>query len=409
MSNIKEIFDSRYLKIDFNKNLSNKIKDVNNKFIMKNNDTTYFLSGVLIGCYNVNYNYTDEDYYFNTIFNTNSKEARELISSCKDINKKFVISSDIVNNHIFYTVHRFLTNNSLKKDEKLQYSLLALNYFTYRTLCVISSMYFSYPISENEAQAVYEKLNNKYIIKNVKNWLEYSEYRSRAFLDSKFLEVLEKFNDHEKIAAAINDLFNRTKDTIKNIYKEFIYIHEMNQTIGSSKKIITSPDDIDTIADKLHGPELYYQYLQTTLTDKNTFIKNELVQLIPKLIKGTTQQSIENLLNLFFNYYIKNKDNYDRVNSYIHNVLIITIEYLFKNKYIVKHNNDLIYIINKIIGQLLYARGDNLHITNVKNEGIEIIKILYDNKSMSDRYLSSLSNSLFIYIILRAFTKNYYS
>lgn len=405
---IKDVFDKYFASIAFDAKTSEKMREVNLSFIMKNNDHKYFFSSGLIGCYPIRYTYDDQEEFLEQIFGINSVRAKEIFDEIKDINRSFKVSSDLVNNYIFYVVHRFLTNPKLKESDKIEYACEALNYFTLRTLAVIISNYFIYPISEAEAQSLYENLSNKYLIKTVKNWMEYTNYRSRAFIESKFFSTLKKFDNSKEISNAINDLFTRSKDTIKNMYRDFIDLHNNKKYMTTSSSSMVNADGEDTIADKLHGPELYYNYVISTLIDKNTFVKFELVELSAKIISGSSLSLAKNTIEDFFEFQAKSKQNQDRVYAYIHNVLTVSIEYLFKNRYIVKHSDDVVYIVNKIVGNLLYARGNDLYITEVKEEGSEIIKAMYNGKSTSDRYLSKLSNIIFVYICLRAFTRKHY-
>jgi hypothetical protein len=65
--------------------------------------------------------------------------------------------------------------------------------------------------------------------------------------------------------------------------------------------------------------------------------------------------------------------------------------------------------MSKVAGQVLYSRGEDLTVTQAKEMGLNIIKKIKKQERISDRYVLSLSNFLFIYLIVRAFTKNYYT
>jgi hypothetical protein len=405
---IREALDE-FVHVEFNKKTYEAIRNVNVNFINKNDESRYFYSGPYIGCYSIKYTYLDEENYFSSIYHTTPKEAKEALNKATTLNKSFKVSAEPINNYIFYSVHRFLTNKQLSKEEAIKYSLEALDYFTLRTLAIISSNYFVYPISENEAQSVYEHLNYKYTIKSMKNWIEYARYRSDSFLKSKFIDVLKNYNNDKELANAINDLFNRTKDMIKNIYREFMILHEQHQYMSSAQNVVTSIEGEDTITDRLHGPELYFQYLQSVLVEYTSFNKEELKELCRHIVKSVTKVSSDEVIKQFFTYYHSSKESHEECNAYIHLCLEVTIEYLFKNKYILKKQNDLVFIMSKVAGQVLYSRGEDLTISQAKEMGLNIIKKIKKNEHISDRYGTSLSNFLFIYLIVRAFTKTHYT
>jgi hypothetical protein len=65
--------------------------------------------------------------------------------------------------------------------------------------------------------------------------------------------------------------------------------------------------------------------------------------------------------------------------------------------------------MSKVAGQVLYSRGEDLTVSQAKEMGLNIIKKIKKNERISERYGTSLSNFLFIYLIVRAFTKSHYT
>lgn len=398
----KEALDSLFSNYKFDINTYKKIVKNNIEFITRNDEMKHLFGSRLIGCFYIKYTQYDKNIFYNNIFNLDYSIVDDTIKKITSIPKNFKIARDDINLVTFYIAHRFLTNNTLSKDKKLEYTKEILNYFNYRTLVLISSNYFIYPITEEKAVTLIEKLNNKYIIKKLKNWNEYCIYRSEEYLKSKFLDVLINF-DEKELPNAINDLFNRTKDTLKNIYREFIDMNENYDVIKSSKSTMSDLEGEDVIIDRLGTSESYVIKLESIITNKDLFIKKEFINVAINIIDSVSSKQLNEALNLTLEYMFKDRDSNNRVLSHFKDLLANCIDYLQqKDLYLGKHNN-VISIINIIVGNLLYSRGTNVNITNIKNEGDKLFTSIYKyNKiNLSNRTIKNIKNAVYVYILLR--------
>ncbi|EKD89551.1 MAG: hypothetical protein ACD_33C00045G0018 [uncultured bacterium] len=405
----KEAFDQLYKDVKFDRNLYKKILSNNIDFITKNDEYKNLFGGQLIGCYLVKYTYIDMNNFFNNVLNIDNERVEKAVDSISTINKSFKISSDSVNLTCYYIAHRFLTNKDLKEKDRIQYAEEILTYFNYRTLVVICSNYFIYPISESQALTLFEKLSNKYLIKKLKNWNEYCKYRSTEYIKSKYLSLLLKLNDDEELANAINDLFIRTKDTLKNIYKDFIDMQENDDIIKNKKNVITDVEGKEVIVDKLNTPESYYIYLEGMLSDKNNFIKDTYMDVTVNIIKNLSFNQLKELLDNMYEYMYKDKDSYNKITILYKEILINAILYLQKNEYSLHKKSNILTVMNFLVGNLLYARGTDLEINEIKDKSHKLIIDVYKktiNKKLSDKVLNNLKNGLYVYIVLRAIVES---
>lgn len=398
----KEVLNSLFSKYKFDINLYKKIVRNNIEFITKDDERKHLFGSRLIGCFYIKYTQYDKNIFYNNLFNLDYSIVEKSLDSITSIPKNFKIARDDINLITFYIAHRFLINTELTKDKKIEYAREILNYFNYRTLILISSNYFIYPITEEKAVGLIEKLSNKYIIKKLKNWNEYCIYRSDEYLKSKYLDLLIKFNE-EELANGINDLFNRTKDTLKNIYREFINIDENFDIVKSSKNIINDVDGEAVIIDRIGSSESYVIKLENILTSKDTFIKKEYINVTISIIDSVSSRQLIEALGLIIDYMFKDRNSNNKILQHFKELLVNCIDYLQKkNLYLGKHNN-VINIINIIIGNLLYSRGTDISITNIKNTGSNLLKEIYKyNKvHVSERSIKNIRNAVYVYILLR--------
>lgn len=402
---VKQSLDGLLAGVVFDKKLFNAIQVHNFDFLTKNSEHRNLFGGQLIGCYRVKYTLYDQQSFL-SIFNLETEQVRHAISKITTINKSFKILTDPVNLLCFYTAHRFLSSPTLKKEDKLKYAAEIFNFFSYRTLVVIISNYFIYPTSEQEATALLERLSYKYVIKNVRNWKEYCAYRSSEYLQSKHALLITEFTDDQALPNAINDLYNRTKDTIKNIYREFLILKEQQDTVAHRKSILIDLEGKEVIPDKLNTADSHYDYLLTTLTSKDLFIRPEVVQAATSIVKNADEKTLIEFLECLYEYTHKGKSNFEEVISIINRQTLFIINYLNNNSII--FNKNLLDTLNKITGIVLYSRSTDKTLNDLKDDVDKLIKDVYLSIKRSvfpNRKIPDTRNSFFIYIYIRMFLK----
>lgn len=399
----KEALDLLLGNYKFDTALYKKIVRNNVGFITRDEAHKELFGSRLIGCQILKYTFYDKSIFYSNIFDIESSDVVDAIDKITSINKNFKIARDDINLVCFYIAHRFLSNKDLSEDKRLEYATEILNYFSYRTLVLISSNYFVYPISEEKAITLIEKLSNKYTIKKVKNWNEYCQYRSDEYLKSKYLSFLVKFTDDAALPNAITDLFGRTKDALKNIYSDFIDMMENDDIITSKKNVMSDVDGKQIVVDRLGTPESYYIKLEGIVTDKSVFIKREYIDVTIDIIESVSYTELEKTLELTLEYMNKSKSNHDYVMGYFKDVLSNSIAYLRDNKIFIHKNTSVLVMFNTLVGNILYARGTDISINEIKENGDKLIKTVYkfSREAIADRHIRNIRNALYVYVLLK--------
>ena len=401
MTSVLKVCDELFHKVEFDKNLYKKIMYNNIEFISKTDDHKNLFGSRLIGCHYLRYNLTDKADFYDTLFNLDYDIVSESFEQITTIPKNFKIARDDINLTCFYSAHKFLTNTQLKEEDRENAAIEILNYFNYRTLVVICANYFIYPISEDKAVSLIERLSNKYLIKKLKNWNEYCQYRSEEYLKSKFRDTIIRF-DEKELPNAISDLFNRTKDTIKNIYSEFIAMIQSDEYIKSKKAVVNDIEGEEVILDQIGNTKSYFNLIESMFVDKHSFIRSSYIDVIVDIISTVSYSQVYEMLEFLFDYTQKSSKNYEEVVKFSQEVLMNTVDYLQKNKIILNYNTNILTVLNYIVGNILYARGNDLSINKVKEEGEKLLKKVYKESKeyLSDRNAKNLRNALYLYIVL---------
>jgi hypothetical protein len=403
---VKQALDAYFANVKFDDKLFRRLTQNNIEYISGNEERAQLFSGRNIGCYFIKYTQYDKNIFYNNLFGLEFDDISDEIEKISSIPKHFKIARDDVNLMCFYIAHRFLSNPDLDEKQQMAYAREALNYFNYRTLVLLSSTYFIYPISEDKATSMSERLSNKYIIKKLKNWNEYCQYRSDEYLDSKFLTLLRKMDSDDELPNAITDLFGRTKDTIKNIYGEFTEMLESDEVIKSRQATVKDGEGNMQLADRIDSVQRYTGRVDTMLSDKTVMIKKDHITVVVDILSNLSYRDMHECLDHLFEFAFSSRKAHDRVHAHFKDILVNAMEYLQRNEVYLHSKTNVLDIMNSIVGNVLYARGTEVSVHRVKNEGEQLIKAVYKHHkdSLSDRTLKSVRNGLYLYVVLTAFT-----
>lgn len=401
---VKEALDELFKDVKFDTNLYKKIVTTNINFITSSSEHKEMFGSRLIGCYYMSYTKYHKNIFYESLFGMDVEEVISAINKIKTIPKGFKIARDDINLTCFYIAHRFISSPDLSDANKQKAASAILDYFSFRTLVLISSNYWIYPISEEKAVSLSERLNNKYIIKKVKNWNEYCQYRSEEYLKSKFIKLLVDFKDDRNIPNAISDLFNRTKETLKNIYREFLEMMEEGDHMKGSSNVVTDMDGREVLMDRVDDPSMYSNKVENFLIDKHGFIKRDYIEVVTNTVDSVSYKQMEEGLSMLFDYYFLNRKSTDEVRAFINGFIEVSLEYLQNNKVSFTGKGNVIKIVNSVVGNLLYTRGSDSNITVFKENTDKLVKNMIKkyNYSIGDRAAKGLRNGLCVYILLLA-------
>lgn len=404
---LKDVFDDLLGNVKFDGKKARQTRLYQVEFVHANQDHRAFFGGNLIGVHRVRFAYAEVDRYFEDLVGIDEDTLTPAIRTVTTINHDFKISGDVMNLTTMYLIHRYLTSPYLSEVARHQAAKDVALIFLYRTIAALLATFFKYPIDTETAQAVYERLSGRYLIKKLGTWQAVFDYRADEFIgkNSPHREALMKFKDDAAIVNAINDLQGRLKDMLKNIYGEFIYVHEHGGRIGTGSVTMVDADGEEIVKDRVHGLETYQMYLLSVMEDSNSFYKQELVDVVAKVIPTLHGRAFPNVLRWMSGEV--SAAHREQIVKFSNHVLMMAFNYLLENDYVLHRSKDIVLLTSKLKGYILSSRKDTPDLTFFRDEGERIIKASV--KQTSNQTVAALRNGLFLYLCLRAFTKHAYS
>lgn len=401
---VKRVLDDLFSKVKFDKALYAKIIQFNIEFITSTDDHKQLFGGKAVGCYYLSYDFRHKDQFWEGLFGLETDDVIDAIKTIDTIPSHFTTARDDINLGCFYIAHRFISNPKLDKKSQHLYARSILDYFSYRTLVHLHASYYKYPISKEKAVSLTERLSNRYMIKKVKNWNAFCEYRSENYLKGSYVKVLTRMNDDSSIPNAIVDLMGGTKSAMINIYKEFVNMMEKDDLIQSSKSVISGDDGSERMLDRVGGSESYVIKLEAMLVDESSFIKEGHVLAAVDIIPTTSDTIVKNTLRYMLDYTFSSSKARDEVYDYVRETIVVSIDYLTKNSIYMTGNTSVIKVMDQLVGNILFARGTDLQISRLKDRSSALVKKIYkqQRKTITDRNVNNVRNALYVYIMLLA-------
>lgn len=405
--NVKTVFDAACEHLKFDAKLAKKFSDYVIGFINKNEDSMVFFGGNLIGVQVVRFTNQDKDKWFNDIMEIDEISTEEQLLDLPTINKDFHVSSDLFNLSCMWLIHRFMISPLLGDNQKHQAMIdiaMALN-IKYLTSLMFQS--FPYPADPQIAAAAYAQLSYKFAIKQYGSWFATLNARCEDFLheDSIHFHVLKNFNVDGKIVYMINDTQGRIRDMFKNYRAEFYKVKEHGSKIKTISTLTLDNEGEQIVRDKTKNLLTYTRYLNSIITDKDSFIKTELIDVIAVVMHTMPPKMLIQTLEYCSNNY--NVPGSGDIEELITLTITHSFSYLENNRNLVKETNDIAALISRLRGVYMSSRSVEVDLANMRKKSEKIVRLA--TKIKNDNVIASLKTSLLLYIILRAYSKNYYS
>lgn len=397
---LAEIFDKHFTNVKFDNKLASGIYKYQTGYLNMNSEHMEFFGGNLLGVQVIRYRDKDVIKLYNDVLDIDYHALVTDIRTVTTINHEFKISGDVFNLTCMYIIHRFLTSRVMTDTNKNRAAYDMGLVFFYRCISALTSYLFRYPADPKIAQAAYAALSNKYLIKRLGSWSKVMDYRSKDLIDPKGLHYknLMAFTDDLETVYAINDSQGRIKDLVKNYYGEFKKVHSNGDNVGVTSSTFLDAEGEETVREKTKSVESYISYMQLTIIDKNSFVRDDLVGVIARINTNTSYRIVKHTLGWMVDGYMDAK-LMSLIDSFVQKVIVQSM-HLIQNNIDPAHSKDLAHIISTLKNLYLSTRSVDKDLVEIRELGELIVKKA--NGKVSSSLSMSTRTSLILYVTLRA-------
>jgi len=394
MKTIKQLLE-KHVKVKVDRALAVQIRKFKIKFVSNNSE---ILGSGLIGHVDLFFKTSDENYFLNEILDIDPVDVRKDYKYIEAIEPSWKVTSDVLNLCWIYLVHRFNVS-SLPTHVKKQAMVDILHLYNFRTLAAIHSNSFRYLISKQIAQATYEKLSNRFILKRVGDWFKYMDYRATKTLSKKssHFKTLKKFGPDKDVLKILSDTQGRVRSTFILYYKEFLKVKEQGAGIGSDgmEVIIEGEASIQAI----NSPVT--EAVSRTVKDMRSiddFLDVEVLKatvgIFPSLTEHMLVQTIE---------YIAEHAKKKKIKEFVTRTLIHDYKYLQEAGDLQEHGDDLPYLSVKIRGMYTSSRTTTDEVREIRDIAEKLARKVTGR--VNKQAIASVRNGILLYLFIFSFKR----
>lgn len=402
---VKDVFEHEIPDLDADKHLAENIHRYKQHFINRNKEHAAFFGGNLLGVNVVRFVDADRDNWFDNILQADEEMLREHLHALPGINPEWHVSSNVMNLSCAYLAHRFF-HSELPAAQKRQAMFDVFAVLQFKFISSIMYRFFPYPADKQVAEATYAALNMKFILKEKGSWL--------GLLNHRCEEILSRSSPHYNAIAYMNsdkevvDMLNAIHGALKGYVKNMREVMERVRLTGGKVASVSSVAGIngeEVLKDKTRGPMVFTNYLKSILSDKNSFIREELLLVITKVMPAAKYQYLRPALeHLSDNYFKGEHKNIERI---VNLSMIHAFAYLSDNRISLRSNIDLPSMLIRLKGAYTSSRSTDPDLLELRDLVEQVIRPSVNSRT--EAVVASVRTGVLLYLVSRAYTKNYYS
>lgn len=266
--------------------------------------------------------------------------------------------------------------------------------------------YFRYPADKALAEATYASLNNKFAIKEHGSWLKVLEQRAIDTISpqSIHLAAINQMRPDFSVINMLNDMQGRVRSYVKNVYAVMELVRHSGGKINVTSNVV-GHDGEEILRDTTKGVIVYTQYIKSIISDKRSFIREELLGPVLKAMPSANERfTIAALEYLSENYH---KKDHQSIAKILDLAMVHSFHYLANNRQTLRANTDLIDMLVRLRGAYTSSRSTDPYLLEMRELTEQIIRPAVKTKTQA--VVASVRTAVLLYIVLRAYTKKHYT
>lgn len=405
---IKGVFLEECGKLPIDANLIKRLRVYESSFVGRNADHIAFFGGHLLGVNPVKFLPSDQMRWFDEIIRADELALEQKLLALPTVNKDWKVSSNTMNLSCAWLIYAIHAAKGLTPQQKHQGMMDVLLILQYKFFTSLLFHYFRYPAKPEVAEATFAALSDKFTIKQVGTWGALFKDRAETLLSKSSPHMLNgtllNFDDDEGVIYFLNDVQGRIRDVMKNIYAVYDRVHNSGQAIRSTSAV-TDHDGEKILKDRTGSLSVYTRYLNSVITDQNSFIREELVRVILQLMHTAPPSVFDQTLKWMSQHY--RQSNYGIIEQVVNETLIHSFSYFDEHREYVRGNPNLTALLSRLKGVYTSSRSTDPVLMKLRENAEHLVEKA--TKSTNDSTLASVRTALLLYLVARALTMSHYA
>lgn len=401
----KYVFEEIITGVEYDKHFADLLHRYKQNFINRNKEHAAFFGGNLLGVHIVRFTTTDKNNWFDNVIQADEEILRERLHVLEGINPDWHVSSNVMNLSCIYVAHK-LFHSALPAVQKRQAMFDLFLILQFKFITSILSNFFPYPADKQVAEATYAALNMKFILKEKSSWLGLLSHRCEEILSrtSPHYNAISSMDSNKQVVEMLNAVHGALKGYIKNIREVMERVRVTGGKVSSVSSVVGVNGE-EILKDRIRGPMVFTNYLKSVLSDKNSFIREELLVVITKIMPSASYKHLRSALEyISANYFKSSHKNIEEIASL---TMVHAFAYLSDNRVSLRSNIDLAGMLVKLKGAYTSSRSTDPDLMRLRMLVEEVIRPAIDSKT--EAVIASNRTAVLLYLVLRAYSMSYYS
>lgn len=402
---VREVFEGEAKDLEFDKHLAAEIHRYKQNFINRNREHASFFGGNLLGVNVVRFVDSDKDNWFDNIIQADEEILRSRLHALPGINPEWHVSSNVMNLSCAYLAHKFF-HSSLPAAQKKQAMFDVFLILQFKYISSILYRFFPYPADRAVAEATYAALNMKFILKEKGSWLGLLSHRCEEILSnhSPHYKAISRMDSDKEVVDMLNAIHGALKGYVKNMREVMERVRLTGGKVASVSSV-AGVNGEEILKDKTRGPVVYTNYLKSILSDRNSFIREELLLVITKIMPSANYRHLRSALEHLSKNYFRN--DHQKIERIVNLSMVHAYAYLSDNRISLRSNVDLSAMLIRLKGAYTSSRSTDPDLLELRDLVEEVIRPAVDSKT--DAVVASVRTGVLLYLVSRAYTMQYYS
>lgn len=405
MATILSIFNEHCDRFQWTRERVRLVKDYRLAFFNRNQSHFNFFTGNLLGVHPIRFRDQDRRLWFEEILEVDEIDLKDALKTVESLDPSWHRANDVMNLSCIWLMHTCFQSQVLsqkQKDDGLTNVFLMLQY---KFLSSVLTRYLPYPTDESIALATYEALSRKFQIKQYGSWQALLEARTRDVLHPSSIHytAYTQMKPDTAVIAMINDVQQRIREIVKKYMALFLRMKEENLRIKPAGYQIEIDGELQ-ILDQTRAHSDYTRYLKEIISDQDTFIRDELIEVILKAVNTAKVVHLRNTLVYCSNNFGPGGDV--TIEKLIDELLYHAYAFITENEGAMASTSDLAGLMTRLKYLYSASRMSDPGLLRAKTYATKIvIKTLRTRNSAT---VASTRNAFQLYLVLRAFSRKYF-
>lgn len=406
LQSVKSVFAEHSGDVSIDVHFLKRLHDYQLGFINKNADHVEFFGGNLLGVNPIRFLPSDRVQWFDDIICVDDMALQTDLYKLKTINREHKVASDVMNLSCAWAIHAICGSPHLTMAQKHEGMIDVALILQYKYLTSIMWRQFKYPADKAVAQATYNELTRKFALKVCGSWKALLIQRAEDIIATSSIhnQTIQKFSPDTSIIYMVNDIQGRLREIVKAMVAVFYRVKQEGGKVLVNKSTHME-EGIVLVRDMDRPGSSYLRYIHEIIDDRQTYVRDELVNIICDAMHTMSPKLFREVLDWMSINHRTNQAK--KIDQFVDETIIHAYEFVSTQRALQGSRQGLVEMLVKLRNLYMASRMVDPALVLMRELAEDIVRSAVNTSNPT--VVASLRTGVELYVVLRVFTKQYYT